>query len=199
MLFLHIVRSGGMKQLWIEDFLALVETGSFSSAAALRHVTQPAFSRRIQMLERWLGVELVDRRTQPLRLTTVAQRHVPAFRVLLRDMSQLRSRMQSEHSGSARIIFATQHSLTMSRLPCLLERLMRGLNRSVNFSVRSENRDECVALFLRGDVDMLLCMEEENDPLYKLVPETSRLALGYEKLVPLSAPDGPGRPLHVPT
>ena len=66
-----------MKQLWIEDFLTLVEAGTFSRAAALRHVTQPAFSRRIQLLEAWLGVELVDRSIQPMRLTAVAERHVP--------------------------------------------------------------------------------------------------------------------------
>jgi len=187
-----------MKQLWVEDFLALVETGSFSGAAALRHVTQPAFSRRIQMLEHWLGVELVDRRTQPMRLTAVAQRHIPAFRMLLRDMTQLRSRMQSEHNGSARIVLATQHSLTMARLPSLLEHLMQRMNRSVDFSVRSENRDECVALFMRGDADLLLCMEEENDALYKLIPESSRLPLGHETLIPLSAPGPDGGAMHKP-
>src|SRR3546814_4365630 len=102
------LHSGGslMKQLWIEDFLTLVEAGTFSRAATLRHVTQPAFSRRIQMLEAWLGVELVDHRTQPMRLTAVAQRHIPAFRTLLRDLNQLRSRMQSEQNGSARIVLA---------------------------------------------------------------------------------------------
>lgn len=187
-----------MKQLWIEDFLALVETGSFSGAAALRHVTQPAFSRRIQQLEKWLGIELVERRTQPMRLTAIAQRHIPAFRILLRDMSQLRSRMQSEHNGSARIVLATQHSLTMTRLPSLLEHLMRRMKRSVDFSVRSENRDECVALFLRGDADLLLCMEEPDDTLYKLIPPSARLALGHETLIPLSVPDRNGRALHMP-
>lgn len=187
-----------MKQQWIEDFLALVEAGSFSGAATLRHVTQPAFSRRIQLLEDWLGIDLVDRRMQPLRLTAVAERHIPAFRILLRDMNQLRSRMQSEHNGTARIVLATQHSLTITRLPSLLEHLMDEMQGSVGFSIRSENRDECVALFLRGDADLLLCMEEPNDTLYKLLPESSRLSLGQETLVPLSAADGNGGALHFP-
>ncbi len=187
-----------MKQLWIEDFLTLVEAGTFSRAAALRHVTQPAFSRRIQLLEAWLGVELVDRSTQPMRLTAIAERHVPAFRTLLRDLSQLRSRMQSEHNGSARIVLATQHSLTMTRLPALLERLIQNHGPRIDFNVRSENRDECVALFMRGEADLLLCMEEKNDALYKLIPESLRLPLGHEKLVPLSAPGKKGRALHAP-
>jgi DNA-binding transcriptional LysR family regulator len=187
-----------MKQVWIEDFLTLVDTGTFSRAAALRHVTQPAFSRRIQLLEAWLGVELIDRHIHPLRLTAVAQRHVPAFRALLRDVSQLRNRMQSEHNGSARVVLATQHSLTMTRLPALLERLNHNRAPRIDFNVRSENRDECVALFMRGETDLLLCMEEKNDPLYKLIPGPCRLALGHEKLVPLSAPTAKGQPLHAP-
>ena len=187
-----------MKQLWIEDFLTLVEAGTFSRAAALRHVTQPAFSRRIQLLEAWLGVELVDRSIQPMRLTAVAERHVPAFRALLRDLSQLRSRMQSEHNGSARIVLATQHSLTMTRLPALLELLIQNHGPRIDFKVRSENRDECVALFMRGEADLLLCMEEKDDSLYKLVSETLRLPFGQEKLVPLSVPGKKGRALHAP-
>jgi DNA-binding transcriptional LysR family regulator len=41
--------------------LALIEAGSFSAAAEKRHVSQPAFSRRTQLFEEWLGVELIDR------------------------------------------------------------------------------------------------------------------------------------------
>ena len=50
-----------MESKWLEDFVSLAETGSFSRSAALRHVTQPAFSRRIRSLEAWLGADLIDR------------------------------------------------------------------------------------------------------------------------------------------
>ena len=53
---------------WLDDFLALVESGNFSRAAEERHMTQPAFSRRIRALEEWLGTELFDRSSQPARL-----------------------------------------------------------------------------------------------------------------------------------
>ena len=45
----------------LEHFLALVETGSFSRASEALHLTQPALSRSIQMLEQELGVQLIDR------------------------------------------------------------------------------------------------------------------------------------------
>jgi DNA-binding transcriptional LysR family regulator len=45
----------------LEHFLALVETGSFSRASEALHLTQPALSRSIQMLEQELGTRLIDR------------------------------------------------------------------------------------------------------------------------------------------
>jgi DNA-binding transcriptional LysR family regulator len=54
-----------MELKWLEDFASLARTGSFSRSAEERHVTQPAFSRRIQALETWLGVALIDRSTAP--------------------------------------------------------------------------------------------------------------------------------------
>ena len=40
----------GVDTKWLEDFASLAETRSFSRSAHLRHITQPAFSRRIQAL-----------------------------------------------------------------------------------------------------------------------------------------------------
>ena len=58
-----------MNTKWLEDFISLADTRSFSRSAQLRHVTQPAFSRRIQSLEAWTGFALVDRSSYPTRLT----------------------------------------------------------------------------------------------------------------------------------
>lgn len=57
-----------MNLSWLEDFLALAESGNFSRAAERRHMTQPAFSRRIRAFEDWLGVALFDRGSHPVTL-----------------------------------------------------------------------------------------------------------------------------------
>jgi DNA-binding transcriptional LysR family regulator len=54
---------------WLLDFLVLAETLSFSQASKLRHVTQSAFSRRIQSLENRLDCELICRSKHPISLT----------------------------------------------------------------------------------------------------------------------------------
>ncbi|NTX25694.1 LysR family transcriptional regulator [Burkholderia pyrrocinia] len=58
----------------LRDFLALTATGNFTRAAELRHVSQAAFSRRIQALESWAGVPLVERGSIPSRPTDAGQR-----------------------------------------------------------------------------------------------------------------------------
>jgi LysR family transcriptional regulator, hypochlorite-specific transcription factor HypT len=46
----------------IEDLMALQRCGSYVRAAEERHVTHPAFGRRIRSLEAWAGVPLVLQR-----------------------------------------------------------------------------------------------------------------------------------------
>ena len=58
-----------MDLTWLEDFVALAEVRNFSRAAERRHVTQPAFSRRIRSLEDWVGVPLFERTPTGVRLT----------------------------------------------------------------------------------------------------------------------------------
>jgi DNA-binding transcriptional LysR family regulator len=69
-----------MDTIWLEDFLALVDLANFSRAAEHRNVTQPAFSRRIRMLEEWIGVALVDRDTHQIVLTPAGKRFRPRCR-----------------------------------------------------------------------------------------------------------------------
>lgn len=51
-----------MTELEVRAFLAIMNAGSISAAAARLHVTQPALSRRIQALENELGYLLLRRR-----------------------------------------------------------------------------------------------------------------------------------------
>jgi LysR family transcriptional regulator, hypochlorite-specific transcription factor HypT len=64
---------------YLLDFKALAETGSFSRAAFVRNVTQPAFSRRIRALEDWAGAPLFQRGSTPVTLTDAGRAMGPAF------------------------------------------------------------------------------------------------------------------------
>lgn len=185
-----------MKLVWVQDFLAVADTGALSHAAALRHSSQPALSRRIQAFEQWLGVDLIDRRQHPIKLTPVAQRRLPEWRALASQIEQLRIRMQSDDRGAARLVLATQHSLTITRLPDLLEKVGRIQNPSIDLSVLSENHDQCLAAFISGDADLLMCMEDSDEQLQSAMPGSLKLTLGYEKLIPVSAVSHSGGAVH---
>ena len=82
-----------MDTRWLEDFVSLAETRSFSRSAQLRHITQPAFSRRIQALEAWAGTPLIDRSSYPTRLTPAGQTlHQQALQ-WLQDLQRIRQQL----------------------------------------------------------------------------------------------------------
>jgi DNA-binding transcriptional LysR family regulator len=80
----------------IEDLVALRQHGSFVRAAEARHVTHPAFGRRVRALETWAGVPLVARGRAPVRPT-------PAGEYLLGEAGPLLA-------GLARVRAVAQHA-----------------------------------------------------------------------------------------
>lgn len=183
-----------MKIEWIEDFLSLIEAGTFSQAAEMRHVTQPAFSRRIRQLEEWLGVELIDRHSPRLALTPYARTYEPTMRDWLARLYAMRSRIRADAKHGPRAILTTQHTLTVSYLPRLL-RHFRHRAPEARLQVRSSDRRDCIRNFQRGEADLLLCSELEGAPLFTDREEIERIPLGVEQLIPVCAVDQQGQPL----
>jgi DNA-binding transcriptional LysR family regulator len=73
----------------IEAFLAVVETGSISAAAARLNLTQPGITRRVQNLESTLGPDLLDRQSKPLKPTSAGREAYELGRRVLRSVSDL--------------------------------------------------------------------------------------------------------------
>lgn len=143
---------------WLEDFLALRELGSFAAAADRRNVSQSAFSRRIQSLEDWLGVTLIDRSVRPHRFTPVATENYGDFQRALNQLYELRSQVRGEQARSSRLKVAIQHSLAFSLFPRLVESL-RGRGYQPAYHLNGANRSECVEMMIRGEVDLMICYE----------------------------------------
>ena len=86
-----------MDTKWLEDFVSLAETRSFSRSAQLRHITQSAFSRRIQSLEAWAGANLINRSSYPTTLTPAGEvLHTKALE-LLQSLQSIKSEMKDDH------------------------------------------------------------------------------------------------------
>jgi DNA-binding transcriptional LysR family regulator len=103
---------------WLEDFVSLAETRSFSRSAQLRHVTQPAFSRRIQALEAWTGIDLVDRSSYPTRLTPAGETFLAQALEILEALQATRNMLRSHQApGQDMIEFAVPHTLAFTFFP----------------------------------------------------------------------------------
>jgi DNA-binding transcriptional LysR family regulator len=176
-----------MELKWLDDYVALIETGSFSAAAERRHVSQPAFSRRIRMLEDWLGVTLIDRSRKPLQFTSVARDNQLAIRNMVARIYEFRATLKSASLDSGGITIAAQHTLAASMMPDFLARL-RQLDPNQSFRIRSENRTESVAILMRGEAEILLTYDAPEVPCH--VPEQVALrhVLCHDELVLVAAP-----------
>jgi DNA-binding transcriptional LysR family regulator len=113
-----------MDTKWLEDFVSLARTGSFSRSAQERHVTQSAFSRRIQSLETWVGVALIDRSRYPTSLTPEGQRFRETAEDMLRQLQDSRKALRSgAQPGRQTVAVAALHSLALTFFPSWLGQL----------------------------------------------------------------------------
>ncbi|MFJ5643701.1 LysR family transcriptional regulator [Streptomyces sp. NPDC093223] len=85
----------------VRSFTVVAAHRHFGRAAAELHVAQPALSRQVQRLERYLGVRLLDRAPQGTRLTAAGERFLPQARALLQAARQaeltVREQAETDH------------------------------------------------------------------------------------------------------
>lgn len=74
----------------LKAFLTIVDQESFSEAAELLHLTQPAISKRLAALENQLGTKLIDRSNRQVRLTDAGARLLPHARRILDEVHNAR-------------------------------------------------------------------------------------------------------------
>lgn len=74
-----------LKRAQVRQFLAVVDSGSFTAAARLLHVTQPTLSAGIAELERIVGNRLFERDRRALRLTEAGNRLLAPARAIERE------------------------------------------------------------------------------------------------------------------
>lgn len=84
-----------MERGQLEHFVAIVEHGGFTAAAAAIHLSQPALSHSVKALERDLGVMLFFRLPHGVKLTPAGTALAESARRILREMAVARSRVQA--------------------------------------------------------------------------------------------------------
>jgi DNA-binding transcriptional LysR family regulator len=177
---------------WLEDFVSLANTGSFSRSAEDRNVTQPAFSRRIRALEVWLGAELIDRSTYPTTLTAAGRTFRGTAEEVLTLLGQQRDAFLMERSRThAAVRFSALHTISLTFFPRWLRQVEKDLGRLTTRLVPG-NLHDCVEALSEGDCDFLLCFAHEAVPIMVDPAQFPSVLVARDRLMPVSRSDGDG-------
>lgn len=181
---------------WLEDFLALAASGNFSRAADERHMTQPAFSRRIRALEDWLGTALFDRGSQPARLTPAGEwLHAAATELLARAARLPGEARAAADAHAATLRIAATHALSFTFLPGWLREL-EARTAVGPVSLVSDVVQRCEDLLLHGQVQFMLSHAHPQAPGRLPAQDYPSVRVGHDALLPVCAPGPDGRPRH---
>ncbi|OCW59505.1 LysR family transcriptional regulator [Hoeflea olei] len=177
-----------MELKWLEDFVTLAETSSFSRAAEIRNVTQPAFSRRIKQLEVWLGTPLINRGMLPAELTLAGRTFLPIAQNTIRTLQAARETLQP-NSEAGMVCFAALHTLTVTFVPAWLQLLEKKSPETRLSLIPDRGGIEAnLAALTDGEVDFFLTYAHPRVPFHLDREQFDFLSVGHDRLIPVAAP-----------
>jgi DNA-binding transcriptional LysR family regulator len=110
----------------LQAFVTIAELGGFGKAAETLHLTQTALTRRLQKLEAYLGLQLLERSTRRVSLTPVGREFLPQARQLVQELTQSMRRLKDMAAhGHGKFTLACIPSMTSHVLPGLMGRYAR--------------------------------------------------------------------------
>jgi LysR family transcriptional regulator, hypochlorite-specific transcription factor HypT len=184
-----------METKWLEDFISLSETRSFSRSAQLRHVTQPAFSRRIQSLESWAGTDLVDRSSYPTSLTPAGETLYAQALEMLQSLQSTRAMLRGHSAAGQDVIeFAVPHSLAFTFFPAWVS-VLRDRFGPIKSRLIALNVHDAVMRLVEASCDLLVTYHHPSQPFQLDPVRYEYVSLGTEIIAPYAQADAQGLPI----
>jgi DNA-binding transcriptional LysR family regulator len=138
----------------VETFVAIVRGGGFTKAASLLHLSQPAVSRRLDLLERELGAPLFERIRSGVTLTEAGRTFLPHAEGLLACMRDGFDSVRALHQvDRGTITLALVGTLASTTLTGCLQRF-RDAHPRVELRLRTALSQEVSVLVRRGDATL---------------------------------------------
>ena len=178
----------------LEDFLQLAESGNFSRAAAERNVTQPAFSRRIKMLEIEVGVPLIDRSSYPTSLTRAGEAFRDAAADIVQRFNLAIDLVRTENTlDDSTVKLAVSRSVSIHFIPEWFAAISKHVE-SFNVRVHTDSVHNCIHALVEGDCHYMVCFAHPSVPLGLRRKDFPYRVLGHAELIPVSKADDTGAP-----
>jgi DNA-binding transcriptional LysR family regulator len=166
----------------VEAFVAIVRQGGFTRAATALHLSQPAISRRIRLLELELGAPLFERLPGGPLATEAGRTFLPHAEALLASMRDGAEAVAALEGESGAVTLALVGTLASTALTGRLKRF-REEHEHVDLHIRTALSAEVSALVRRGDANLGL--------RYHGDPQLDAQVVYEEPMLPVCAPDHP--------
>ncbi len=178
-----------MELKWLEDFVMLASTASFSRAAEARHITQSAFSRRIKQLEAWLGAPLISRASIPADLTPEGRAFLPVAQDAIRTFYAAREALRPPKGRQAVLNFAALHTLSVTMLPDCLTRIETELPATASKVIPDRGGIEAnLETLISGEADFFLTYAHPYVPMLLDPEQFDWIGMGREAVLPVVSP-----------
>lgn len=167
-------------------FIAVADSGGFTTAGEQLFLTQPAISKRIAQLEEQLGARLFDRIGRQVHLTEAGQALLPRARQVLNELEDI-SRSITNLSGrvTGKLRIGTSHHIGLHRLPPILRQFSRQYP-EVQLDIHFIDSEEAWEGVLHGDLELgVVTLPPEADP------RVQQTVIWHDPLVFVVAPEHP--------
>ena len=177
----------------LRTFLAVNKHRSFSGAARDLHLTQPAVSVRIRLLERELGAPVFERTAAGIALSAAGQSLLPFAERALAAIQDAENAVRETCAGTGGpVALATVGTLAGPALTRVLE-LFSAEHRGVNLTLRTARSVDVGQLVRRGEATIGVRYHRDR------LPDLTWAEIGVERLVVVCSPRHPRAGRRVPS
>ena len=148
----------------LQALVTVARLNSFTRAAKVLHLSQPALTKQVRQLEETLGVRLFDRNTRTVALTRVGREIRPTVDRLLREIEELvfhTREVAAKNRGIVRV--AALPSLCSTILPTALARF-RAIHPGISVSLHDVVAERVVSMVKAEEVDFGVGTMRGKDP-----------------------------------
>lgn len=185
----HIGKNDGrdddMELRHLQTFIAVVETGSFTKAAAALGYVQSSVTAQIQSLEGELGTTLFDRLGKRTTLTPAGQKFLPYAQEISKLHALAKDAIRYNEEITGTLIIGAPESLTAFRLPAVI-REFKSRYHSVQIILKPGQCWEMGNYLKSGEMDLVFMLGIPMED-----KELSSEVLVEEKMTLIAAPGHP--------
>lgn len=165
-------------------FLEISESGTFQKAAMRLGLTQPALSKQIFLLEKELGVTVLERGGRSVRLTQEGERFFQ-YSVRMKELwEEIRNGFSKENELKGNFSISAGGTVSAWILPQILKEILKKRS-GLSLSVREGDAKETKDAVLKGEVDLGILTGPISEPSLNVMEFLS------DQIFPVAAKDHP--------